>query len=298
MAQARLRGLRTATFQVTSLEEAKAFYTAAVGHPPYFDEPFYVGYDVEGFELGLMPLEDDSQSVPATGGAGGGRVYFAVDDIEAASALLEGKGATATSDPHDVGGGIVLRDFTDPWGNALGVIYNPSFAPQLVEAAAGDVSDRRLTKQATVALDRHQAFDKWSTEAGLASWWTEHTTIDLRPGGSYEIYMLPGAPPGERGADWCRVLSFLPGRMLSFTWNAPPQFKTTRPRLTWVVVTFDDAKLDVVADQAGAAGCLVTLEHLGWPASGLADASSEWSATFDYFDDAWTRVMQWFEDKA
>jgi predicted enzyme related to lactoylglutathione lyase len=260
MMTARLRGLRTATFVVPSLEDAKRFYTAAVGHPPYFDEPFYVGFDVEGYELGLLPAEGELAA-----GVGGGRVYFAVDDIEAASAQLSAQGARLTSEPHDVGGGIVLRDIDDPWGNAFGIIYNPSFCPQLVEASAADVSERRIEKVATVALS---------------------------PGGSYEIYMLDDAPAGQRGADWCRVLSFLPGRMLSFTWNAPPQFPTTRPRLTGVVLTFDDATLD-----GGGAGCRVTLTHLGWPASGLNDADSEWPATFDYFDNAWTRVMQWFEEK-
>lgn len=287
MMTARLRGLRTATFVVPSLEDAKRFYTAAVGHPPYFDEPFYVGFDVEGYELGLLPAEGELAA-----GVGGGRVYFTVDDIEAASAQLSAQGARLTSEPHDVGGGIVLRDIDDPWGNAFGIIYNPSFCPQLVEASAADVSERRIEKVATVALSREDAYARWSTEAGLAQWWTDQTKIDLRPGGSYEIYMLDDAPAGQRGADWCRVLSFLPGRMLSFTWNAPPQFPTTRPRLTWVVLTFDDATLD-----GGGAGCRVTLTHLGWPASGLNDADSEWPATFDYFDNAWTRVMQWFEEK-
>ena len=71
--------------------------------------------------------------------------------------------------------------------------------------------------------------------------------------------------------------------MLSFTWNAPPTLKT-RPLHTWVVLTFDPS----------GTGTTITLTHLGWPESGLADPSSDWPATYEYFENAWTNVIARF----
>jgi uncharacterized protein YndB with AHSA1/START domain len=71
--------------------------------------------------------------------------------------------------------------------------------------------------------------------------------------------------------------------MLSFTWNAPPELKT-RPLHTWVVILFEDSD----------GGTRVTLNHYGWPASGLADPESDWPATLDYFNNAWGYVMDLF----
>jgi len=50
-----LLGLRTAIYPVQDLVAAKAWYAKVIGHAPYFDQPFYVGFDVGGFELGLVP---------------------------------------------------------------------------------------------------------------------------------------------------------------------------------------------------------------------------------------------------
>lgn len=146
------------------------------------------------------------------------------------------------------------------------------------------MSERSIEISKVVPADPRSAWDLWASEEGLARWWTENTRVDLRPGGYYEVYFNPDEPPGNRGGDWCRVLSFLPGRMLSFTWNAPPHLKT-RPLLTWVVLSFE-------RDEAGS---LVTLSHLGWPRSGLSEPESDWPATFEYFENAWTFVMDKFE---
>ena len=48
-------GLRTAIYWVADIEAAKAWYTKVLGIEPYFDEPFYVGFNVGGYELGLQP---------------------------------------------------------------------------------------------------------------------------------------------------------------------------------------------------------------------------------------------------
>ncbi|HEY9487444.1 MAG TPA: VOC family protein, partial [Chryseosolibacter sp.] len=50
-------GLRTVIYNVPDIDRAKAWYMQVLGLKPYFDEPFYVGFNVGGFELGLVPLE-------------------------------------------------------------------------------------------------------------------------------------------------------------------------------------------------------------------------------------------------
>ena len=114
-----LDGLRTIVYHVADLDAAKAWYTQMLGHPPYFDQPFYVGFNVGGYELGLLPAEGKDDDITIT--------YWGVPDAEAAYAALLAQGAAARMPPEDVGEGIRLGSVTDPFGNVLGVIYNPHF---------------------------------------------------------------------------------------------------------------------------------------------------------------------------
>lgn len=116
-------GLRTLTLQVPDLAAAKAWYTRAMGVAPYFDEPFYVGFNVAGYELGLQPL--DGEAPPPLGDRA--TTYWGVDDVPAAMAHLSALGATDVSGPDNVGDGIVVGTLRDPFGNLFGVIYNPHF---------------------------------------------------------------------------------------------------------------------------------------------------------------------------
>ena len=114
-----LLGLRTALYAAPDLDAGKAFYTAALGFGPYFDEPFYVGYEVGGFELGLVP--------DGTPSAGGTRALWGVADCAAAIARLLELGAKPHEGVQDVGGDIRVASVLDPFGNAFGVIENPNF---------------------------------------------------------------------------------------------------------------------------------------------------------------------------
>lgn len=115
-------GLRTAIYKVSDIAKAKAWYIEVLGIQPYFDEPFYVGFNVGGFELGLLP--DDS---PSSNKADSVLTYWGVEDaVEAYQRLLK-LGATPHEEPTEVGGGIVVAAVKDTWGNVLGVIYNPHF---------------------------------------------------------------------------------------------------------------------------------------------------------------------------
>ncbi|MEL7533355.1 MAG: VOC family protein [Bacteroidota bacterium] len=116
-------GLRTAAYQVSHLKAAKAWYTQAFKVAPYFDEDFYVGFNVGGFELGLQPSE-----VPAANKKDSVFVYWGVEDIETVYAHLLDLGAEEHEAPHGVGGPLLVASVKDPWGNILGLIFNPTFS--------------------------------------------------------------------------------------------------------------------------------------------------------------------------
>jgi len=272
-----LAGLRTVVYSVKELERAKDWYAKLLGIRPYFDEPFYVGFDVGGYELGLTPAERNDP------GVGGDIPYWAVQDVAASLARAIDLGAKSHGDGQEVGGGIVVGSVVDPFGNVLGMIRNPHFAPPLVDAKPGNVSTRAIVKEAKVNAAADEAWSCWTSSEGMAQWWATDSRIELRPGGFFELYFLADAPDGSKGSDGCRILSYLPGRMLSFTWNSPPHLPTTRQRHTWVVIEFTPEDR----------GTRVRLSHIGWPEQGWDDA--EWQQTFDYFDRAWGSVIERFE---
>jgi predicted enzyme related to lactoylglutathione lyase len=114
-----IMGLRTAIYPVLDLEVAKDWYARVLGIAPYFDEPFYVGFSVSGFELGLIP--------DGTPGTSGVQVYWGVPDAQAEVLRLEELGAQVSEPVKDVGGGIKVGSVLDPFGNVFSVIENPSF---------------------------------------------------------------------------------------------------------------------------------------------------------------------------
>ena len=118
-----LRGLRTAVYKVADINKAKEWYAGMLGISPYFDEPFYVGFNVAGYELGLQPEGGDNGAKQANV-----VVYWGVEDVGTAWHDLLQAGATALEEPADVGDGIIVATVNDPWGNAFGVICNPHFA--------------------------------------------------------------------------------------------------------------------------------------------------------------------------
>lgn len=115
------QGLRTVIYHVSDLQKAKQWYAQALGVEPYFEQTFYVGFNVGGFELGLDP---DTSNVTT-----GSNVvaYWGVADAAAALRRLVELGATRREDVRDVGEGIRVATVTDPFGNIFGVIENPHF---------------------------------------------------------------------------------------------------------------------------------------------------------------------------
>ena len=117
-----LLGLRTAIYYVDDVAKARDWYTSILGFGPYFDEPFYVGFNVAGYELGLHPREGD-----ATVKSDSAVAYWGVEKIEEVVQRLLDLGATKHEDVQDVGGGIKVATVKDPFGNTFGIIENPHF---------------------------------------------------------------------------------------------------------------------------------------------------------------------------
>jgi lactoylglutathione lyase len=115
------QGLRTLIFSVPDLQAAKTWYQEVLADAPYFDQSFYVGFNVGGYELGLVPDEGEvirGSSVYC---------YWGVADIQQAFARLLKLGASEFEAIQDVGEGIQTASLKDPWGNVFGIIYNPHF---------------------------------------------------------------------------------------------------------------------------------------------------------------------------
>ena len=119
---ASFRGLRTAIYAVADLPAAREWYSEVLERSPYFDEEFYVGFNVGGFELGLVPEPDAPVERDAAGVA-----FWGVADADAAYARLLRLGAHDHEPVQDVGEGIKIGAVRDPFGNVLGVVENPHF---------------------------------------------------------------------------------------------------------------------------------------------------------------------------
>jgi len=114
-------GLRTCIYRVPDLAAATEWYSKMLGFQPYFNEPFYVGFEVGGYELGLQPHEG---AVPNGENI---ETYWGVDDIQTAFENLLALGATSKMEPTNVGEEIWVATVKDPWGNIIGIIKNPHF---------------------------------------------------------------------------------------------------------------------------------------------------------------------------
>lgn len=141
---------------------------------------------------------------------------------------------------------------------------------------------RCIDKQTVVGAPVADVWDAWTTSDGARTFFGEDARIALELGGPYEILFDLSEPAGSQGSEGMRVLSFLPGEMVSFEWNAPPVFPDARtgPR-TFVVVQI----------AAEGAGTRVRVRHLGWER--LADPDP----VFAYFDRAWDFVLCWLEHR-
>ena len=118
----KILGLRTTIYKVSDINAAKDWYARVFEKQPYFDEPFYVGFEISGYELGLQreetPVTDKKESV---------LTYWGVNDVQKEYDRFIASGASEHEKPTEVGGGIIVASVKDLWGNIIGLIYNPHF---------------------------------------------------------------------------------------------------------------------------------------------------------------------------
>jgi uncharacterized protein YndB with AHSA1/START domain len=139
------------------------------------------------------------------------------------------------------------------------------------------MQQRMIRKEVIVNASVEAVWDAWTTPKGAVTFLAPRANIGLTIGGPYELYFDLEAPEGSRGSEGLKILSFLPLEMLSFEWNAPPQYPTVRQgQRTWVVVQFHPLGQNEVR---------VRLTHLGWK------EGEEWDKVFQYFKHAWDTVL-------
>ena len=145
--------------------------------------------------------------------------------------------------------------------------------------------DKEIYKEIKIPASLSDIWNAFTTVEGIKTFFAPDGKIELGLFGCYEIYFYSPENKGKRGSEGCVVLSFIPERMLSFTWSAPPEFPNVRKERTWVVLEFENLRDNIV---------LVKLTHLGWK------EGKEWDEVFTYFDKAWdivlTRLKKRFEE--
>lgn len=140
------------------------------------------------------------------------------------------------------------------------------------------MSVKSISTSCKVNTSAKEVWNKWTTAKGLRSFFGKENNIDLRIGGPYEIYYLMNNEEGYRGSEGCKILSFLPQKMISFTWTAPPQFKSVRneKNQTWVVLFIDEIEPQKTK---------ITIHHLGWP------SNNKWDKVYKFYQHAWGFIL-------
>jgi predicted enzyme related to lactoylglutathione lyase len=111
------QGIKTVLHPVSDLAKAKELYAALLGIQPQADSAYYVGFETEGQQIGLVPNGGPQGMTSPV-------AYWHVADIEAKLAEVTAAGATVKDSPRDVGGGRLVASFTDLDGNVLGLVQD------------------------------------------------------------------------------------------------------------------------------------------------------------------------------
>ncbi len=152
---------------------------------------------------------------------------------------------------------------------------------------AASPDERTITVERVIAAPVEKVWRAWTTAEGWKECMGVPLNVELRPGGPFEVWFAPTAPEGQRGSEGCRVLSYLPERMLSFSWNTPPNFPTLRAKgpVNIVVIEFEPQ---------GDEQTRVRLTHHGWPTD-AGELQEEWDGAFGYLSAAWPKVLEWID---
>ena len=138
------------------------------------------------------------------------------------------------------------------------------------------LNERSVFCEITVPATIPEVWQAWTTESGAESFFSRKCKIDLRPGGAYEMLFNQDAKPEEQGGEGMIIMSIQPEKILSFTWNTPPNLPQVRGQMTHVVVRLFKANPGFTR---------VTIHHNGWGEGG------EWDQAFEYFFRAWGEIV-------
>jgi uncharacterized protein YndB with AHSA1/START domain len=151
------------------------------------------------------------------------------------------------------------------------------FARLVTEKKVGHLTNRVMNKSILVDATLDEVWRAWTTLEGIKKFFAPDARLDIRPRGKYEILFDPDQPEGEKGAEGCTVLSYVPLKMLSFSWGAPPEFPNARKEIAqWVVLFFNEV---------GPNQTLVSFQEFGWK------DDKEGEQVYEYFDRAWAVVL-------
>ena len=169
-------GLRTCIYRVSELDKAIKWYSKAFNTDPYFTEPYYVGFNIGGYELGLQPEEGNTKGSNI-------EAYWGIDNIQSEFDRMIALGATNHSAPMNAGGDLYVASVKDPWDNIIGLIYNPYF--KLTDTKYDILHDVYIhaTKEEiyrAVCLPKH-----------LNNWWTKECTGLNKIGSEYNLHFSP-----------------------------------------------------------------------------------------------------------
>lgn len=134
--------------------------------------------------------------------------------------------------------------------------------------------DRNIYIETVVDAPVTEVWVTWTTKKGLESFLAPESYVDLRVDGTIDIFFFPEAPEGHRGAEGMRILSVIPNKMFSFTWNSPPDLPEIRNQRTHVTLKF------FPADPRNSRTKLVLI-HDGWGDGEI------WDQAYQYFIRAW-----------
>ena len=137
------------------------------------------------------------------------------------------------------------------------------------------LKERVIAGEITVNASVTASWDAWTTKEGIISFFAPDCKVEAKTGGKYEILFLDENEE-ERGSEGCIILGIQKHKMLTFSWNAPPELPEARKQRTFVIIRFTE--IDETHTK-------INLTHIGWGEGG------EWDAAFDYFKRAWLKVV-------
>lgn len=135
---------------------------------------------------------------------------------------------------------------------------------------------RAITDDLVIKAPVSEVYNAWTTREGIRSFFAPDANINLKVMGKYEMIFLPDNPEGLRGGEGNVILSFQKDKMLSFTWNAPPELKIVRNERTHVMLRFIPINRNETR---------LLFFHDGW------GEGEEWEKSYNYFNHAWKKVV-------